>query len=500
MGVVTGRPDSTTYSGINWTLTGGTAHAVLADESDATYADAPAQAPDSWRGLRVSLANVVIPPGAKVKGVRFRMRAKDRTAFAFWDSQGRAIPYLNGSVGNGVASAWGQTAATDYSGGYETSNPNGLPWSVADVNALEALLTSYTDNFGTGIRFYWVAYDVEYNEAPVVSSVSVDAPINVSRPTVSWVMTDAEGDPQQDYELAVSTSSANPDSVAPMWRSGRTAGGQVRSLVVGTDLTSGTYYAHVRVWQAAVSGQEHYSAWTTQSFTVSITPPATPGLTATADSANARVILAYTKNNGDAGTTLTIEVSDDGGVTWAPHPNITAMAISGNGTTYDYESPPRGVRRYRAKVTVGAVRSSAYSLAVLAQVSSGKWQLKDPLVPSLNVSPDVVEFSKTFKEPQAVYEPLGRSEAVVITEGMKGMSGTITFRTKDTAARLAMEAITQTGRVLLLQDIFGGQWYIKLGASHNWKHIRATDPTGTYPVRDLWEASFPYEKVARQVT
>src|SRR5205085_10669112 len=79
-------------------------------------------------GVVVDMGTTTIPAGAKVKGVRLSIRAKDDMTTAPLGCVLAAKPYLGTSVGNGVQSTAGQTAITAYDGAYETAKPGGGPW------------------------------------------------------------------------------------------------------------------------------------------------------------------------------------------------------------------------------------------------------------------------------------------------------------------------------------------------------------------------------------
>ncbi|MCA1571938.1 MAG: hypothetical protein LC798_16830 [Chloroflexi bacterium] len=282
MGVVSATPTGIIQVGSGWTVTGGAGDAVLADADDNTYLQGPTYAPDYSRGYVVGLTNPALPAGALVVGVRVRTRARDLSTYP-WDSQGRVRPALSSStIGAGVATAFGQTAITDYTGGYETTKPGGGSWTQADLDALMLLLTTYTDYFGSGIRFYMAAIDVLYNERPVVSP-SATSPFGVSRPTISWSIADPEGDPQQAYDYGVFSSDQyniggfDPATSPATYRSYEVTS-TAQSVQVPFDLVNGTTYrAYVRVRQPDVSGQPQWSLWAASNdVTINVTPPAAP--------------------------------------------------------------------------------------------------------------------------------------------------------------------------------------------------------------------------------
>jgi hypothetical protein len=510
MGVVSATPSGLVQTPGAWATNGGNADVVLADADDNTYLQGPSYAPDYARAQVVGLTDVSIPAGAAISGVRVRMRAKDLSTYP-WDAQGRAVPAnAAGQMGNGVASAWGQTAITDYTGGYETARPGGGPWTVADVNALNLAFLTTTDFFGSGIRFYMAAIDVLYNERPVVATATATSPFGVSRPTVAWTKTDVEGDPQQAYQVkwfseaqytaggfdpSVSTATHNTGEV--------TSTGQSHQIPI--DLVNATTYkAYVRVRQPDVSGQALRSDWTaSNAVTIDVTPPAAPGLTYTGNSvteAQAHIQMAATKNNPEGDTTLVVEYSDDEGATWAPHPAMNGITFAGTTTLKDYEVPLGIARHYRAKVVAGILAGSAWSATLIAPaLPAEEWWLKDPLDPTRNVAARISDFKFSLPRPQAAYDPVGRTEHVVITEGTQAPTGSFVITTWSKGEYDLVMALTTSSHVLLLQDVFGRQWYVMLGESDDWELVKATDPTGDYVIRHVHRARFTWRQVARQM-
>ena len=510
MGVVSATPSGVIQAPSAWTANGGNGDAVLADASDSTYVQGPSYAPDYARALVLGLTDITIPAGAVISGVRVRTRAKDMSTYP-WDSQGRAVPAnAAGQMGNGVATAWGQTAITDYTGGYETAKPGGGPWTAADVNALHLAFLTTTNYFGSGIRFYMAAIDVAYNERPVVTSAVASSPFGVSRPSVSWTSTDPEGDPQQGYQVKwFSAAQYGAGGFSPATSAATYDTGEITSPAtshqIPIDLTNTTTYrAYVRVRQPDVSGQALWSDWTaSNSVTIDVTPPPAPGLTYTGNAttlAAAHIQMSATKNNPQTDTTLFVEYSDDAGVTWTVHPAMNGIAFTGTTTLKDYEVPLGIVRRYRAKVVAGVVAGSAWSATVVAPaVPATRWWLKDPLDPTRNFAPRISDFKFSLPRPQAAYDPVGRTDHVVITEGTQAPTGSFVITTHNKGEYDIAMAATTSGRVLLLQDIFGRQWYMALGDSDDWELVQAFDPTGTYIIRHFHRARFTWRQVARQM-
>ncbi|MCA1571939.1 MAG: hypothetical protein LC798_16835 [Chloroflexi bacterium] len=156
------------------------------------------------------------------------------------------------------------------------------------------------------------------------------------------------------------------------------------------------------------------------------------------------------------------------------------------------------VRHYVARVVVGGTVGSAYSGSVAAPaIPATRWWLKVVLDPARNIAPRISEFRFAKPRPQAVFDPIGRTDWVVITEGLQGATGSFVIATHNKAEYDQLLAATTSGQVLLLQDVLGRQWYIQLGESDDFELVQAFDPAGTYVIRHFHRARYTFREVAR---
>jgi len=141
-------------------------------------------------------------------------------------------------------------------------------------------------------------------------------------------------------------------------------------------------------------------------------------------------------------------------------------------TVYDYEAPSNTARTYRARtgaldyqidsVSGAAVLSSASStLAATLAVSDfyvvdpyGQARVRLPIIGDVVVSSD---------EPQGVFQPLGRTNAVVLSDTPKGETFSFQLGFNGVAEWSAFEALRQSQRVLYLQTPGSSSYYVKLG-------------------------------------
>lgn len=208
---------------------------------------------------------------------------------------------------------------------------------------------------------------------------------------------------------------------------------------------------------------------------------------------------------------LAVDRSDDGGLTWAECASVADAAgnvlgcpfdmddVSQEATVYDYEAPSRAPLRYRARSTAVDGENSLVSpasTAVATTVVNDGWWLKDPLDPTRNMQVRVARPSFRRREPQAVEDVLGSALPAVSSDGVKGAEGTLRLRTLSAAERAALWLLTGSGRTLLLQTVWGDNWYVRLGQDQQWEPVRAHDDgVDGYPVRDFFEVDLSFVEV-----
>lgn len=201
--------------------------------------------------------------------------------------------------------------------------------------------------------------------------------------------------------------------------------------------------------------------------------------------------------------TITIQRSLDGGVTWTNLRSAIAQPLNDQlGIFYDYEVPSLTIARYRMKATGAEIASfdSAWSTVALqsAQIVNTSWWLKDPVDPTLNMVINVIPpFVFRRKEPQQVYDPMGRKTSVVVTDGQKGIDGAINIRTMNKTDYDKLAAILANGRTLMISDILGRSWFVKFGDSQQYEFkLASPTPTDAAPIRHFHEISMPFSEVA----
>lgn len=514
MPTVTVRPNATLATGV-WGTNAASFHAATSDNSDGTDVIASAVGvPSSTDSFIVGFAGYTLPALGQVRSVTTRVRANVNVG-----ASGNApvlhtrqrVSGVDGSdqiitgISEGGLRPNPVTGVTTYTLGARTVSPSGAAWTQTDINNL-ALNVWATSNLSVSFAIYELYADLVYNEAPVVSGVLPTTSQATSRPTVSWTYSDPELDAQERYRIKVYSAAQygaggfSPDTSPATWDSTEVFSAAT-SAVIGTDLVNGTTYrAYVRAADVGSGGR--YSNWAYAQFAISVASPPTPALTVTPDPTLARNLLHVVPGTfAPAAQRVIIEKSSDGGTTWATVRGANEVSPTGGVVdVYDYEVVRGVLMRYRARTVadVSGIRvASANTADVTATLASTGWWLKDPLAPGTNMQLEVQPgFSFHRKEPQSVFEPLGRSVSVVITDGVKGIEGTLTAWSKDAARYAKIRALVGSGHNLWLEDNLGQAWYIHFGPQTGWSLLRAA-PLGSEatPIRHLHAVELPFIEV-----
>lgn len=298
-----------------------------------------------------------------------------------------------------------------------------------------------------------------------------------------------------------SASGFDPDAVEPVWTTLVIDGSQ--SAQVGAVLqVGGTYRAYVRT-----SSEAYYTVLTSEygyaQFTVSVSVPAAPTLSAAlqpdghvrlgwqvgalspAGFGDPRQALIERSTDGvtwtrcwvrpgaaDAGWGLLAEGEDGehGIITW----DFTQVVLR------DYEAPRGGLVQYRARTiylgTAGLLPSDA-ATATVDVPNGGDYVLRSMLDPTVVCRPRVLASSPPKweqTEAQAVYRPVGRTAAVVVTGDLYAPDASYTFGCADAAELEALQAVLALQDRVLLQEPFtdsagwGRQAYLRAGERRTW--------------------------------
>lgn len=391
-----------------------------------------------------------------------------------------------------------------------TASTTAYAWSQT---ALQNLRANFIDS-GTSAaraRIFDVWYDVVTVPLPTVSISDIDgdssAPYSVTtttRPVLNFTYSQGDGVAQNGAQVRVFTSSkTDPTSdTGLVWDSGVL--GNVSSVTIGdpnstypagVDLANGTtYYVYVRVGStpSGLAQNRIWSAWgsgtasSTITFSVSLTAPTTPTLTASWDAPTAKATLTVTGSSFATGSQVwSVQRSADGGTTWyavrgATDGNSTAAGVApSTWTVYDYEAE-RGTTtagktiRYRVKATGtltagGATVASPWSSSVtLSTTNSGTWVLRSfttttATAPAYDLvgARVLADVTVTREESVGVFRPLGRTTAVVVHGDLTGRDGEWEI-IADATEWATLEQIVNGQRLVLVCDPFGGHRYVRI--------------------------------------
>jgi hypothetical protein len=216
--------------------------------------------------------------------------------------------------------------------------------------------------------FYTSAKPTVTITSPVTDGSTVDTSIL----TVEWSMSDPESKGQSAYQVKITD---NADVV--LWDSGKVTDANARSRTLGYTLANNTSYkVKVTVWDAdGVASTEMV-----RTFTTSFTPPATPTITLTGDSASGKISVTITNPTPAAGeptvTSNDLYRRKSGETAWTR----IATGIPVNGSYNDY-AVASGVT-YEYKVTAyGDNTTMADSVVASSNVMlTGVWlhDVQDP--------------------------------------------------------------------------------------------------------------------------
>lgn len=522
MAKVTLTPDKDNASA-SWPVAGSFANRweALADSSDTTYVENTGGS----ASLALGFTNFTLPALSQVRHIDWLARLRfpdystgDTDKATFYEANENAGAYVVERVLDDIRvdSDVGNSSAANLSIWTTTSPEPDYEMVRYDQTLVNNRAITVVRNTGTErLQILRVWLEVTYNEAPIVT-VAAPASVATSRPTITWSHTDPENDAQDRAVVKVFSAAQYgaggfaPETSTPTWSTEILGGTQ--SAVVGVDLQNGTTYrAYVKVADVGSSGR--YGYWSGagsgayNEFTIALTPPPTPTLTATAEPSSSRVLLSATHGTyAPAAQRFVIQRTADDGTTWTTVRNADeAPPTSGSTlTVYDYEAPrgvPVGYRVQTVADPAGGRVASAWSATQTVTVDIVGWWLKDPAAPTLNTRITVPPgFAFRRKEPQTIYDPLGRDDSVVVGDGVKGIEGTLPLWAKTAAAYTAVEALLSAGRVLYLEDILGRAWYVKAGDGHQYELIRAQPDTGeTTAIRHFHQIAVPFTEVRRPI-
>jgi hypothetical protein len=477
MAITTVRPNATASGASSFTISGGSAtlHAATNDDSDSTFFAKSTSIVGQASAL-LDFGTTTITSSQRVKRCRIRARALTPTA------DGRINVYLGTRADNqnyfhSALAIRGENAITTFVGPFQTAAPNGEDWSQTTINGLRAKVTEYNDTGVLG-NIYELFIDVDVSTQP---TVTVSAPTGTitttTAPDVTWAYADTDNETQAFYELKIfSAAQYGAGGFSALTSTATYESGEIASsdntAVVGDLLLSGTYRAYVRVAKA-VNGSPFYSNFAFSQFTVTVTPPSVPTLSAAWNSSLGRATLTVTGTSpsGYVSQYFEVERSDDDGVTYQAvryGENIIPNA-SHIGVAVDYEAPRGIVAYYRARA-VGVDSSSnefpsAFSTIQQVLITNDQtWWFKVIDDPALNIG-DVrvlAQLDTNIEEPNTVFRPLGSTRPIVVAGPLQGEDGIYSIKTLTEVEYDAFYPVMTHQGTILVQDPAGNQKYVRI--------------------------------------
>jgi hypothetical protein len=476
MAIITVRPDANVSGANLYTPTGGagSVHANISDNSDASYIRKD-NAVNAAADVIFSLGNNTIAANERVKRVRLRVRVKTDS------NLGKINCYLGTRVNSknyfhsGYAIRGQYSSITDFTGPWFTQSPDGKSWEQTRINGLRGKITEYRDSTDRGFVYEFYV-DIEKSSQ---GSVTVSSPsgtiTNTASPDITWAYTDPDAETQAYYEVKVFSQAQytaggfSADTSVATWESGEVGSTDV-SVPVGTLLLNGTYRAYVRAAKV-VNNTPFWSDWAYSQFTLNLTPPPTPTLTASWSAITGATTLTV---NGATPTGFTyqrlqVQRSDDGGTNYTDIRNGESITpdASEDAVIYDYEAP-RGITVYYRARAVGYVGENVVATVwttpqQILVTNDNLWWFKAVTDSSLNVYGVPVQANLSVKvdEPNTVFRPLGSDRPKVVAGKLQGEDGSYSIVTTTSAQWDAIVPILKHQGTVLVQDPFGDQKYVR---------------------------------------
>lgn len=444
MSVVALDAITTLANGGTVTGAGGDADLAMRDGLDSTYVSL-----DVGQTLSLSYAAPSLPSGAIVKDIKAVVRAR---CDAFSPALLQVIAE-NQTDGNGVTDLL--TISNSVNGNFITA----AGVTNEDVDG-QVTVTAFSDT----VHIVSLYLQVTYVTKPTVTITAPSGTLSETlMPTVSWLANlDSDGGGQFGYQVKIyndgtgaggyNAGGFDPDTSTPVWESSGFT--PTTSVTVDESLADDGYRAYVKVsqlvnWTLAISSDWSYSA-----FTITVDRPANPSFSLTAQNSSGRVKIDCSDNAGDAAThAFQIQHKVDGEWEYVRAHNTDGIEPMPDPTLYDYEMQP-GTVDYRVRaVTFYTGFDAVYSDWVTHSTTytPTSWWLKHPTNPTLNTAVTLRSFvGHSRPARQEVQQPLGRSDAVVITDTRGPESGEIVFRLSADVDRDAVMSLADLGIPLLL--------------------------------------------------
>jgi hypothetical protein len=341
------RPNANWNGDTLFTGTGGSDHAVLADDTDATFLlRTSTTVPASYEA---EFGTVTLSADEIVTSVNLRARISSLAADSLAQFSIGVITDRNGRTVNFSIpiSKQGIVSATTFDLGLKlTSAPNGAPWSQTTIDNLVA---KFTDGATGSVvlppdptnrtTLFALYIDVETAPRPTVTVTAPTGTVtDTSFPSVTWTPVFSDGSPQNAYEIKIfdaatyGGASFSPDTSEPVIETGIITSPNDGQTLEGDLANSTTYRAYVRV-ASLVNGNNFFSDWAFSQFSLAIDSPATPTVSAFFDSSSGAVtVTIFGRTNAMSPNQASLETNTDGWVAVSNCSISRSTAQASNGT------------------------------------------------------------------------------------------------------------------------------------------------------------------------
>lgn len=299
------RPNANWRGDTLFTGTGGSDHAVLADDSDGTFLlRTDLTVPASYEA---EFTTTTLSADETITSVNLRARISALAADSLaqfsigviTDRNGRAVSYGIPVSKQGIV-----TVNTFDLGIKLTSAPNGASWNQELLNNL---VVKFTDGAtGSSVlppdptnrtTLYALYVDVETAPRPTLTVTAPTGTVtDTSFPSVTWTPVFSGVEKQNAYEIKIFDAATyggatfSPDTSTPIITTGIVTSPDDGQPLEGDLANSTTYRAYVRV-ASLINGNNYFSAWAFSQFSLAIDSPATPTVSAFYDSNTGAVTI-----------------------------------------------------------------------------------------------------------------------------------------------------------------------------------------------------------------
>jgi hypothetical protein len=489
--------DNTRHS--RFASTGGSGGAIMHDGSDATYirrmsAGSP--------GIYYHLAAPSVPAGSDVATIVPCARVKQPTGTApkilslnLYGFKAGGVYCAGPKVGFPGVFSSATNVAADASAGPALA-PIGTGWVAAAAAGLLGIAVDdgHAPTDGNRDYIYELSADVYYAARPTASvTTTPSSPISTtSFPTFNvgvaalieaWqdnvgaaTMTDCGWELKVFTAAQVAAGGFDAAVTVPYWFvvgaapldyiDGSTLSTAALTFACDSALANGSYSVYVRAartFAGALPG-----AWASLAFTVAVTLPTAPTISAARDDANQRVAVTVTPNasSGASGPLVSLQRTSDGGATWqAVHGATSVPGTFGTPIAfYDYTAPRGVALTYRAQVaaTVSSQQLATVwaTTAVTGPVCTG-WNVKVPDAPAMSMFGAAIAQHPDFQQVEETVEfnVPGRTYPVVVSMALNGIDGGFDIETRTDADWALLQALMKYRAPLFLESPFGwGRW------------------------------------------